>query len=158
MNCIEGIILIFQSLLLGGQLILSYRINRQSLSKNRGYFVLDNRNRFYILRDDINFTVSGDNDIIITGQTIQVDGITRVQNTIPFNTFFTKNGEFGTYSIKIPFTENELKRNRLSILVKFNLKSLQGFAYTETITTEFHKENEAGDLWKITCFNLELSK
>ena len=158
MDNIEVIILILQLLLIGGQLYLAYKINNQNLSKNKGYFVLDSSHRFYNLRDKLNFTAVGENDIIVTGTTIEVDGATKESDSIPREIFFTKNGGFNSCDIRVPFSENELKRDDVTIKIGFHLKNPQEYVYREILTMKFIKVKETTDAWEIVKFNLEFSK
>ena len=158
MSCIEAIILILQLLLIGGQLCLSNKINNQNLSKNKGYFVLASHDRKYDLREDLCFAAVGESDIIVTGSTIFVDGRTKKTDYIPQNGFFTKNGGFDFCYIKIPFSESELNRDKIIVIVEFHLKSPQGFTYIEKITMEFEKIKEATNVWEIIRFNPEFDK
>lgn len=158
MDNIEAIILFLQLVLIGGQLYLSYKINQQSLSKDKGYFILDDRHHIFNLRNALRFIAVGGNDIIFTGNSIEVNGVTRESNSTPKETFFTKNGGFNILDIPIPFSENDLKKEKVVTKMKFHLRNPQNYSYTEMITMEFSKAKESADVWEIIRFNLEFGK
>lgn len=158
MNCIEAVILFLQLILIGGQLCLSNKINNQSLSKSKGYFVLEKKHHYYDLRNKLSFIAVGENDIIVTGNTIEVDGVIKDPNSAPKDTFFTRNCEYGICEIEVPISEAELSRDRIILKVKFFLKNPQDYRYQEELIMEFSKRKEPPLLWEVVRFNLSFDK
>ena len=155
MNWIEGTILILQLILIGGQLYLSYKINNQHQSTDKGYFVLHKGSKFYNLHEDIEFITSGQNDIIISGCTVEVNGIIKEFNSVPHEGFFTRDEPLNTLFFKFPLTNSDLKNDSISILFILDLKTPQDYKYTETIKIRFKKLTSESDNWEIDSFNIE---
>ena len=100
------IILIIQAIILLGQLRLSKRMYKDDISKEKGYFIIEEtnyehpdrahfRNLFVIeSKTNIGFDLVGNSDTILKGSRTIVNGVTIEENTIPRNIIFTLNQRF----------------------------------------------------------------
>lgn len=163
----EIVILIFQSILILGQFLLSRKINNQRISMNKGYFLIKKTNwiapkeqleRFtdkFDISKKIPFYVVGNDDIIILGMEILVDGKAIEQTPIPSEGYFTRDERFGTMLIDIPFKTSHYEKDKIDIEVNMRLKNTCGYFYREKIKMRFNQENEK--MWWLSKFNISFS-
>lgn len=136
------------------QIRLTKQISKQTLSSEKGYFVLKNIRidnvEEYSLERPLRFNLLGNGDVILLNEQVIVNG-NIVKNTGPCEQLFSKEGR--THGIDLGLSEIKLKLDRLNIEIIFNLKNLAGYKYIETMQLEFkRKENE--DYWELTRENI----
>lgn len=152
---------------------LSKQINRQNISREKGYFVLEETNlrkkdaedfKQYVgmfALDDPNyplrFRLYGNGDIFLLSEKIIIDGIT-VKNNEPLETFFSIYSQdtfTGRLGILLPLRESDKSKPRLNVEIMLKMKNIMGNVYTERIALEFERQ-ETGRVWYLrrrnTCF------
>ena len=162
------IILIIQALILLGQLRLSKRMYKDDISKEKGYFIIEEtnyehpdrahyRDKFKLdSKTVIGFNLAGNSDTIIEGSKTIVNGITVAENVIPQNTIFTLDKRFNRYAHEILFSDNCLKQDSIDITIIFSLKNNRGYRYSETVIIEFENEHDIYDckFWRLSKYNM----
>lgn len=162
------IILIIQAFILLGQLHLSKKMHKDDISKQKGYFVIEetnyahpDREQFrdkFVLKPNtvIGFNLIGDSDTIIVGSKTVVNGMTIEENVIPQNTIFTLDKRFNKCIHEISFSENCLAQDKIDVTIVFSLKNNRDYKYSETIIMEFENEHDIDDckFWKLSKYNM----
>ncbi len=140
---------------------LSKQINRQDISREKGYFILEETNlrkkededyrRFvglFELSNPLHFRLHGNGDIFLLKEQIIIDGVT-VKCSEPLETFFsiysqdTFVGRFGTI---IPLREFDKEKATLNVEIILKMKNIMGNVYTEKLELEFER-NEISGMW-----------
>ena len=152
---INMIILFIQVIILIGQLLLSRKINIQSISKDKGYFLIEDsnilvpkgeqgrfRDQFDLVNRDIGFSVIK-GDVTLRSLSYSVNNVI-YQLDKPADTFYTENSRFNKLAISLNLKDSDLQKDSLNIEFIFKLKNIVGYAYTEKINIRFSKvQNEA---------------
>lgn len=166
-------------ILIAGQLRLSYKINNQNLSKEKGYFIIKKTNwlapeghldRFtnkYDITRGIPLYVAGNDDIIVIGVEIIVDGRTVQSMSTPRETYFTRDERFGTFILDSFFNKIDYENEYLNINVNMKLKNTSNYSYTQNMIMQFDKEEnptpgsaeeinyiKSDDMWILSKFNI----
>lgn len=143
---------------------LSKQINKQDISREKGYFILEETNlrkkeaedfkRFvgmFALDDPYNplhFRLYGNGDIFLLSEQIIIDGIT-VKNNEPLETFFSiysQDTSIGRLGILLPLRESDKKKLRLDVEIILKMKNIMGNVYVERIILQFERQ-ETGREW-----------
>lgn len=149
---------------------LSKQINKQDISREKGYFILEETNlrkkeaedfkRFvgmFVLDDPDNplpFRLYGNGDIFLLSEQIIIDGNT-VKNNEPLETFFSiysQDTSIGGFGILLPLRESDKRKSRLNVEIILKMKNIMGNVYTETIALEFERQ-ETGREWYLSKKN-----
>lgn len=162
-------ILILQAIILFGQLSLSQKINEQTISKEKGYFLIEQTNMLVIKGDEGRFRDVFDlkskrgigfqvvrADIILCSCNYSVNGVTYKIGQ-PVDGFFTEDNRFNKFMIFIDLRESDFQKEDLDIEIVFNLKNTVGYKYTEIVNIRFSK-NENGNLYRISKYNMVFNK
>lgn len=165
------VILFLQTVILIGQLWLSQKINEQSLSKEKGYFVIEDtnyrtvadqqfryKNQFHLEEETyINFELIGDSDVIVCSSALKINGIIQSCECIPRDSYFARDSRFNILAQKFAFSEKQLQENKIDIILSFELKNVSGYKYGEIITMQFEKK-EGSHLWYLKKYNMTFAK
>lgn len=166
------VILLVQAAILIGQLWLSKQINQQTLSKEKGYFIIDKTNaimtkenesvvtgKFFLKsKNGISFYVSGNADVIVCGESCSINGIVRKNNTTPSKAYFTLDERFNRHIFEIEISDNEEKHEQLDFEFVFKLKNAVGYKYAEKIDITFEKIEGQYSIWEIAKYNTTFLK
>ena len=166
------IILLVQSVILIGQIVLSRQIHRQTISKEKGYFIIDRTNaivskenesvvagRFNLKSNNgIRFYVSGNADVIVCDSKYLINGIVRKNYTAPSNAYFTLDDRFNKFIVEIEISDNEEKQKQLDFEFVFKLKNAIGYKYAEKVDVTFEKMEEGFSVWRIRKYNTTFLK
>ncbi|MDE6253988.1 MAG: hypothetical protein K2M78_15370 [Lachnospiraceae bacterium] len=149
------IILFTQAAILIGQLLLSRKINQQTISKEKGYFLIENTNiptikgEEEIFRDKFNLndgiTIGFyciKTDVILRSTSYSVNGVT-YEIGQPVDVFFTEDNRFNKLEVLLDLKESDLKKDYLDIEFVFKLRNTVGYEYTETVRVRFSKMKDA---------------
>ncbi len=161
------VILLVQAFILIMQLWLSRQIHIQTISKEKGYFIIDKTNAIVTEENEsvvsgkfdlkskngIAFYVSGNADVIVCGERCSINGILRKNDASPSNAYFTLDERFNKYIVEIEITDNEEKQKQLDFEFIFKLKNAIGYKYTEKINVTFEKMKDDVSFWKIGKYN-----
>ena len=167
MNSIEPVILVFQLIIMAGQLILSWRINHQSLVQNKGVFLLTETNiphtdskedkarlrNMFTMRNQLTFYVSGEEAIIVRGITTEIDGHGRRSSNSIYNTYYTTDPRFNKLNLNLGLKDSDYSKDDLDVVVNLKLENINGYQYTEKVIMSFHKESQ--NYWGLSRFNIE---
>ena len=167
------IILLTQATILIGQLLLSRKINRQNITREKGYFLIEKTNIQTVegqegrFRDQFDLKDGGvigfhaiKADVILCSLTYSVDGIT-YQTEKPVDGFFTEDNRFNKLTVLLHLKEADYKKDYLDIQIIFNLKNTVGYKYAETVNIRLSKiENkiENDSQYKIGKYNMSFDK
>ncbi len=167
------IILLTQAAILIGQLLLSRKINNQTISREKGYFLIEKTNIQTVegqegrFRDQFDLKDGGvigfhaiKADVILCSLTYSVDGIT-YQTEKPVDGFFTEDNRFNKLTVLLHLKEADYKKDYLDIQIIFNLKNTVGYKYAETVNIRLSKiENkiENDSQYKIGKYNMSFDK
>lgn len=163
------VILVSQVVLAVGQLWLSHKINNQVLSREKGYFIIEetnfladekNRPRFRDTFDltsnrGIGFYVNGA-DVIICGVDYYINGSFYSEGK-PYETFYTLDKRFNKFIFMLELKEADKQKEYLDLKIIFSLKNTVGYRYKETVDIRFSK-TEWNDMWQITKYNMIFDK
>lgn len=159
------VILFIQAFILIEQLILSRKIHNQTISREKGYFLVEKSNIPSIegeegkFRDQFNlangekigfYTIKA--DVILRSSTYSVDGITYKPEK-PSDAFYTEDNRFNRYIIFLDLKESDFQKDYLDIKFVFKLKNTVGYKYTETVDIRFSKMKNT-PWYKITKYNM----
>lgn len=161
------IILLVQATILIGQLLLSKQINKQTISKEKGYFIIDKTNaivaeenesvvtgKFFLKsKNGISFYVAGNADVIVCGERYSINSIIRKNYTAPSNAYFTLDKRFNKYIVEIEISDNEEKQKQLDFEFIFKLQNVIGYKYAEKIDITFEKMEGQDSIWQIRKYN-----
>ena len=163
------IILFIQALILIGQLILSHRINKQTISREKGYFLIEKSNIFTMegdqrtVRDTFELKKDGGigfhaikADVILRSLSYSVDGVI-YETTSPIDGFFTEDNRFNKLTISFRLKEADLQKEYLDVKFIFNLQNTVGYQYTETVDIRFTKMKNIS-WYKIVKYNMFLDR
>lgn len=133
------------------QFKLSKQINLQNISKEKGYFIMEETNirkkddedykKFmgvFDLNNPINFPLCGNGDVFLLKEQIIINGIV-VKNKELLETFFSIYAQDVPYGIQIPLKKTDSEKPRLDIDITLKLKNIMGNIYTEKILLKFMK-------------------
>ncbi|MDO4977508.1 MAG: hypothetical protein Q4E53_09630 [Eubacteriales bacterium] len=164
------IILFLQTGILIGQLLLSKRINDQSQSKEKGYFIIEKTNfrtleryqdRFvnqYLFSKEtiINLELVGESDVVLKSSKLSIDGREQSNDSVPGEIFYSRDNRFNCLAQVINFNSFHLQKDYVDITIIYNMENLTGYKYSEIIELRFDKkENE---LWNLSRFNIKFQK
>lgn len=164
-GALNVVVLICQLLLLYGQFQLSKQINKQSIARERGYFLISNTNMPFLkgqekryqdhfnLREGITFYVSGNSDVIVTNISYSVDERIYIDGT-PRSTYFTTDKRANTLWLLLDLNESQYQKQHLDVVTKMNLKNPSGYKYTEISTMRFVKESTDADEWILDMYGI----
>ena len=125
MKYMNEIILLVQVVILIGQLLLSRKINIQTISREKGYFLIEKTNaqapekELYRFRDQFDLlsnrgigfhVIKG--DVVLRSSTYSIDGIA-YQIEKPIDTFFTEHNRFNKLTILLDLKEYHLQKDYL---------------------------------------------
>ena len=157
--------MIFQSIILAGQLWLTYYIHRSNLSEKKGYFMLLNDNLGlpqelkekmtyrYDLTKAIVFQNHGDDMLILLNNVIMVNNRTVDSGHIPLNTLFSNDGSiFSRYGIVIPTLPVDLESNKINVSMEIKMKNSRNYVYKQIFYIEFKKLKGIDNQWEV-CKN-----
>ena len=159
------IILAFQLILIGGQLYLAWKINKQTTSRDKGYFLLTETNLPHLPGEDaryrnefdlaspIGFYVTGGSDVIVRGSNISIDGRNHT-DAIPRNVYFTLDKRANRYRVDLELKETDLQKDYVDVEFNFRLKNPYGYRYTEKTTTRFRRLQERDSCWSLEKYNI----
>lgn len=168
-DILDAVILLTQAFILIGQLLLTWKINQQAISQEKGYFLIRKSNipiaegqerrvnNQYDLKDggEIGFYVIKA-DVILRSLTYSVDGIT-YQTDKPVEGFFTEDNRFNGLTVLLHLKESDYKKDYLDIQIVFNLKNTVGYKYTETVDMRLSKM-ENNSRYYISKYNMSFDK
>ena len=163
------IILFTQAAILIGQLILSRKINRQTISREKGYFIIQKSNiptikgeevRFldqFNLNDGIGIGFSCIKaDVILRSTSYSVNGVT-YEIGQPVDGFFTEDNRFNKLKVLLDLKESDLQKDYLDIEFIFKLRNTVGYEYTQTVDVRFSKMEDSS--WHyISRYNMFFDK
>lgn len=167
------LILIIQSVILFGQLHLSKKINDQTISREKGYFVIEESN--YVTFPDvqskfidkfdlrsgntIGFYVSGNSDVFVCGSELSINGRIQEASPAPYETIYTLNNRFNRLVVPLNLNESQLKKEYLDIQLSLNLKNCVGYTYTQIITMQFTRDqnNDISHFWTLSKYNMRFT-
>lgn len=145
------IILLTQALILIGQLILSRKINQQTISREKGYFLIEESNIPTIEEEETRvrdqFKLNHGNgigfyaikaDVILRSISYSVNGIT-YEIGQPVDGFFTENSRFNKLKVLLDLKKPDFQKDYLDIEFVFKLRNTVGYEYIETVTARFSK-------------------
>lgn len=134
------------------QLRLSKQINMQNISKEKGYFIVEETNirkredkdynrciGLFDLRDPLHFRLYGNGDVFLLKEQIVINGIT-VENQELLETFFSIYTQDNPYGIILPLKETDKAKPELDVEITLKMKNIMGNVYTERILLEFVKQ------------------
>lgn len=143
---------------------LSKQINKQDISREKGYFILEETNlrkkededfkryigMFALDNPDypLLFRLYGNGDIFLLSEKIIIDGVT-VKNNEPLETFFSiyaQETSVGRYGILLPLRETDKKKPILNVEILLKMKNIIGNVYIERLELEFERQ-ETGEAW-----------
>lgn len=176
MDISNNLILLIQSIILIGQLVILYlqlhlsnKMNIQELEKNKGYLLIgetnyptipieqDNgkdkeihKNLFKFKNKNILDFYAKNSDVILIGSSMKVNNKIIKNNPITKELIFTLDERFNKLSFEFDLNDNYLNENFLDIEITFNLKNLSGYKYKQIINMEFIKQ---GSYWRLTKYN-----
>lgn len=135
------------------QLKLSKQINAQNISKEKGYFIIEETNirnkadtdykrciGLFDLRNALRFHLYGNGDVFLLKKQIIINGIV-VENKELLETFFSIHAQDLPFGTLIPLKESDYEKRRLDIEITLKLKNIMGNIYTEKILLEFVKKD-----------------
>lgn len=167
------LLMIFQSIILAGQLWLTYYIHKSNISGSKGYFMPLNDNlglppelkkkiiNRYDLTKAIMFQNRGDDMLILMNTVIMVNNRTVESGNMPQNTLFTNDdSSFSRYGIIIPVSQKDLESDAIDIKIKMKMKNSKNYTYRQLFSIEFSKveEHESESQWEIKKINVEFKK
>ena len=145
------VILLTQAFILVGQLWLSRNINRQTISREKGYFLIEKTNLPTIKGEEESvrncFDLGNDRgigfhaikaDVILHSYTYSVNGVTYKIGQ-PVDGFFTEDNRFNKLKVLLDLKETDFQKDYLDIELIFKLKNTVGYKYTETVNIRFSK-------------------
>ena len=151
------------------QVKLSMQINEQNISREKGYFIMEQTNirkpddddyrRFiglFQLKNDIRFRLYGNGDVFVLQKTIKVNGMIK-ENEEMLETFFSQFSQEAPLGFKLPLTSKDENSDRLDIEILFLLKNVTGYKYIERITLNFTK-NDSDNIWILKKRNINFEK
>lgn len=135
------------------QLRLSKQINRQNISKEKGYFIVEETNLrkkeaedykrcigLFDLNKELRFQLCGNGDIFLLKKQIIINGIT-VDNQEPLETFFSIYTQDSPFGILLPLNDLDKEKPELDVEITLKLRNIMGNIYTEKILLEFQKRD-----------------
>ena len=163
------IILLTQATILIGQLLLSRKINRQNITREKGYFLIEKSNILRPKEDENSvrdqFDLKSDRgigfhvkkaDVILRSSTYSVNSVT-YKNGQPVDGFFTEDNRFNKLIVLPDLRYADFQKEYLDIEFVFNLKNVEGYEYTETVNVRFSKMKDAS--WHyISKYNMSFDK
>ena len=168
-STIEIIILAVQVVIVALQLFLSFQINWQNLSKNRGYFIPGTTNLLYHREEEKHrgrfdltksfpLDLTGNDAVNLLSYRIETDGkllIDTRENYQPV--FFAKEKDLKSFLFKFPLSEEELKQKTIFFTVSLRLENTSGYKYVENMLIGFEKDDDFED-WILNRLNINFSK
>lgn len=131
------------------QLRLSKQINKQELTKEKGYFIIEKTNlrkkdaedydRFtwlYDLKNALQFRLCGNGDVFLLREQIVVNNIV-VEDHQLLETFFSIYDNNSHFGILLPLKSTYDTELRLDVEIMLKLKNIMGNVYSEKIFLEF---------------------
>ena len=166
----ETIILAVQVIIVALQLRLSWRINQQELSKNKGYFIpgatnlphlRESEQRYrgkYDLRSSFPLDLAGNDAVSILSYKIELDGKPLIDTHGNYQpVFFVNERDLSSFECKLPLTEEHIKQRSLSITLILRLENTSGYRYIEKMYLGFEKDASISE-WVLSRFNFSFSK
>lgn len=163
------IILLTQAAILIGQLLLSRKINRQNMTREKGYFLIEKSNILRPKEDENSvrdqFDLKSDKgigfhvkkaDVILRSSTYSVNSVT-YKNGQPVDGFFTEDNRFNKLIVLLDLRDADFQKKYLDIEFVFNLKNVEGYEYTETMNVRFSKMKDAS-WYYISKYNMSFDK
>lgn len=166
-------ILLTQATILIVQLLLTWKINQQAISREKGYFLIRRSNmtaaegQEWRVNNQYNLKDGGEigfyaikADVVLRSLTYSVDGII-YQTEKPVDGFFTEDNRFNGLTVLLHLKEADYKKDYLDIQIIFNLKNTIGYKYTETVDMRFSKiesKIENNLLYHIEKYNMSFDK
>ena len=160
------LVLVLQLTLIWGQLRLSKKINSQTVSREKGYFIISETNYLFQegeskryrdlfdLKKGVPFYVSGNSDVIVRASSYSINQNNHLEG-MPRDTYFTLDSRANTYVVLLDLKEYELARDQLDIIFKFQLENPEGFQYTEITEARFAREGNESDTWRLSKYNIK---
>lgn len=158
---------ILQVLVLIFQVLMAERQYNDSKSAKRGmfqiayrnvclnYFDRNNQNGpawIYDLSEPVSFKNIGKDIAFITEYEIKVgNNVTAEKQT---NISFLNNDEFSVLTVDFNLNDEELKRNRIDIILTLRMKNTSGFEYYQIITMGFEKSAD----WKLVKYDFKFKE
>lgn len=135
------------------QIRLSKQINMQNISREKGYFVIEDTNirkvedkdykrciDLFDLNDALHFKLYGNGDVFLLKEQIVINGIV-VRAKEPIETFFSIFAQSNPYGILLPLKPSHRQQTKINIELYLTLKNLTGYTYIEEISLEFEKRD-----------------
>ena len=139
------------------QLRLSKQINRQNISKEKGYFIIEETNLrkkeaedykrcigLFDLNRELRFHLYGNGDIFLLKEQIVINGII-VESKEPIETFFSIYAQDCPYGILLSLSGLDKEKPELDVEITLKLRNIIGNVYTEKILLEFQKRDIANE-------------
>lgn len=131
------------------QLKLSKQINKQEITKEKGYFIIEKTNlrkkdakdydRFtwiYNLKNALQFRLCGNGDVFLLKEQIIVNNII-IKDNQPLETFFSIYDHDSHFGILLPLQSAHDTELRLDVEIILKLRNIMGNVYSEKILLEF---------------------
>lgn len=166
----EIIITIVEVIIAILQFYLVWKMNRQTLSKDKGYFIMQKTNIskeddedykqvifLYNLKKPLFFKLYGNGDVVLISEQITFNNII-VKTIEPRDQFLSIHDNSPVpYGIELPLNENNWNKERLDVDITWKLKNLMGYKYTQIIHLEFVRNSNA-TLWELKRQNMEFKE
>lgn len=162
------LLMFFQTIILAGQLWLTYYIHKSNKTETKGYFMPLNDNLGipqelkkrityrYDLTKAIMFQNRGDDMLILLNSVIMVNHRVVEPGKVPLNTLFTNDDSiFSRYGIVIPVSSRDLESNNIDVRIELKMKNSQNYTYKQIFCIEFIKLKEDDSKWEISKCNIE---
>lgn len=150
------------------QIRLSKQINEQTISREKGYFIIEATNirskedsdykrcvGLFDLDGALHFNLYGNADIFLLKQQIVINGVI-VDNHEPLETFFSIHGQDAPFGILLPLQSSDKMKERLDVEITLVLRNITGYSYKEIITLRFEKRDDRN--WFLKKKNIVFSK
>lgn len=150
------------------QIRLSKQINEQTISREKGYFIIEATNirnkensdykrcvGLFDLDGPLHFKLYGNGDIFLLKQQIIINGIV-VENHELLETFFSIHGQDAPFGILLPLKDSDKMKDRLDIEITLILRNITGYSYKQIIALRFEKRDDRN--WFLKKKNTFFSK
>lgn len=159
------VIFMLQLFIIWRQLKLDDKINKQSLSRDKGYFIITDTNvphmesetcRYrdsFDLRRRICFCLSGKSDVSIKELNILVNE--RQEKLKAYeDLYFTLEERNNILELNLDLRDWEFDEFFLNAVIRIHLENQCGYQYTEIMRMQFQKRGGFGADWYLTKYNI----
>lgn len=150
------------------QIRLSKQINEQNISRDKGYFIVEETNirekkdsdykrciGIFDLKTPLHFQLYGNSDVFLLKEQVKINGIIKDSKEL-LETFFSLYSQESPYGILLPLNEKDKEADRLDIDILLILKNINGYTYTEEISLVF--SNNSSYDWILKKKNIKLGE